>query len=190
MLLCDLLTLSCVFWCDSGMWCSSGHFPGFLLGGDLHYLWHFSKSATTRSTLLRILKVHHSSVKSSLEKRLMTEALSFQGGVAENRDLVCFCSSQQMCTGSIPCPRGGPWCCSGAGVSGLWMCCWKLLSRRLKTSSQVKPSGEWGHLVMSLAGRNWLWWWKLFPLLRRWGGNQRTGSWGWVFSSNTLFLKA
>lgn len=66
-------------------------FLAFFFGSDLHYLWHFNKSATTRSTLLRILKVHHSSVKSLLEKfRIMNKALTFQGDVAENRDLVLF----------------------------------------------------------------------------------------------------
>lgn len=61
------------------------------MGSDLHYLWHLSKSATFRSTLLRILKVHIFSIKSLLAKvRIMNKALSFQGSAAENRDLVLF----------------------------------------------------------------------------------------------------
>lgn len=163
----------------------------WLFVGSLHYFWHFSKSAATRSTLLRTLKVHHSLVISLLEEvRKMNKALSIQGGVAESWDLFLFLQLSADVYRIHSLPHGGLLVLfRGGGV--------RTLDELLEAPQQEIEnviSGEAIRWVMPLCddscSEELTVMMKVVPSSEEMGGNQKPRPGGWVFSSNTLFLKS
>lgn len=161
-------------------------FSRLFFGSDLHYVWHFSKSATFRSTLSKILKLHNFSVQSLLAKvRIMNKAFCFQGSVAEKRDLFLFLQLSADVYRIHSLPQGGALVLFRGGAVRTLDVLLEAPQQEIENLISAEAIRSVGPLCGGSCSGEMAGTVKIVPSFEEMGDNQRPRSWSWVFSSNT-----